>query len=109
MMRSEHSSPRHLDIAMRYLFILLLFGVGRVSASDIISQDAYARFDEQTKVWTIGTSLVEEKLRLAHGTYIVIGFQNKLSHRQYVSDRNGSEEFGITVNGKTYSGASGAW
>lgn len=90
---------------------LLVVVLGRVNllAGDTTSADAYARFDERTTTWTIGTSMVEEKLQFAKGNYSLSSFQNKLSRRQYVTGSRPSDEFRVTVNGEVYTGTSGGW
>jgi hypothetical protein len=88
---------------------LLVLAPGVLFASDITSGDAYARFDEHTTTWTLGTAAVEEKLQFANGNYSLTSFQNKLKQREYVTGPNSSEEFRIRVNGETYTGTTGGW
>ena len=97
------SLPRHL--------IILIFFVSPVClrAADRISQDAYVRFDERKAAWSLGTSMVEENLQLADGVYSVVSFLNKLDQRQYVTPANRPEDFRITADGSSYTGATGRW
>jgi hypothetical protein len=67
---------------------LIALGFPELFASDITSRDAYAPFDEPSRTWTMGASVVEAKLRYANGDYTLSSFGNKLSHRQYVSAPN---------------------
>jgi hypothetical protein len=93
-----------------YFFLLgPMLGLGNLWAGDATSRDAYARYDESTKTWAIGTSLVEEKLRFADGAYSLTSLRNKVSGREYVTGGSPSEEFRITVNGDVYTGSKGGW
>jgi hypothetical protein len=79
------------------------------SAKDTHSGDAYLHFDEQAKTWTLGTSMAEENLELAGGSFHLTRLQNRLNGREFVSSSKPSEEFRVMVDGAVYTGASGRW
>ena len=89
--------------------MLLLVLSPRVYATTTASHDAYARVDDQTDTLVIGTAAVEEKIQLVHGSYLLKSFQNRITHREYIPDGFIFDEFRVTVNGKTITGASGEW
>jgi len=78
-------------------------------AEEIRSGDAYVRFDQAANTWTLGTSMVEEKLELAGGNFSLAKLQNRMNGREFVSSANHSEEFRITVDGAARTGTSGHW
>ena len=92
--------------AVSTLFLLLPLGC---VAATTTSHDAYARIDDQAGTLVIGTSSVEEKIQLTHGTYLLRSFQNRLTHREYIREGTTSDEFRVTANGIATSGASGEW
>lgn len=94
---------------MLSLALLLSAGSARVLAKETNSGDAYVRFDGHTNTWTLGTSMVEQRLQLAKGVFALTGFENKLNRRQYVSEAARGEEFRLTVDGKECTGLSGGW
>jgi len=79
------------------------------SAVTINSHDAYVRIDDHTATVVIGTGSVEETMQLVHGKYLLQSFQNRTTHREYLAKGAISDEFRVTVNGSTISGASGDW
>ena len=104
--------PRGVDKLRAILYLLVfstIFGLGNLCAADVTSQDAYARYDQASATWTIGTASVEEKLRFAAGAYSLISFRNKVSGRQYVTAARAAEEFRITLNDEVYTGTKGGW
>lgn len=86
-----------------------ILGLVRPAAAATTSGDAYARFDAPTQTWSIGTALIEEKLRFADGTYSLVSLENKTSGRQYIAARSFGDAFRVTVNGETYTGLRGPW
>jgi hypothetical protein len=73
------------------------------------SQDAYAFIDEKARTLVLGTAVVQAKLQLSRGKYLLKSLLNKTTHREYVSENSVSEDFRVTVDGKTITGASGDW
>jgi len=108
-MKKSSSVTLHLLAIAPLLVMLYAVGENGTYAKDTTSRDAYVRFDEQTKTWTLGTSMVEEKLQLTGGVYSMLSLQNKLSRRQYVADASRPEEFRITVESTPLTGATGGW
>lgn len=110
MVRSVCSLATRVGFLPFYLISLTMFAhpVG-VCAADATSQDAYVRYDARAKTWSLGTSMVEEKLQLADGVYSVASFVSKLNQRQYASASNRPEEFRVTVERTAYTGATGGW
>jgi hypothetical protein len=103
-------SRGHVTAACQLSVMLIALAVTpRALATEVTSRDAYARFDERAKTWTIGTSLVQEKLQFINGNFALISMENKLSRRQYSSATNLSEEFRVVVNGTAYTGTSRGW
>ena len=94
---------------MACLALHLAAGSARPSAKDTTSGDGYVRFDARTSTWTLGTAMVEQRIELAKGVFALTGFENKLGHRQYVSEATRGEEFRVVVDGKEYTGLSGGW
>ncbi len=86
-----------------------LFLLPRCSAVTMNSHDAYVRVDDQRATAVIGTSSVQEKMELVHGKYLLQGFQNRSTHREYLAQGTSSDEFRVTVNGSIISGATGDW
>ena len=78
-------------------------------AVTINSRDAYVRVDDQKGTVVIGTGSVEERMQLTHGKYLLRSFQNRTTHREYLTEGSVSEEFRATVNGSEISGADGDW
>jgi hypothetical protein len=79
------------------------------SLKETRSGDAYVRFNEPAEAWTLGTSIVEEKLELAGGSFSLTKLQNRLNGRDFVSSSDRSEEFRVTVDGTVHNGTSGPW
>ena len=98
-----------VSLKAEVLAMLLLATSAGAMASTTTSHDAYARIDEQTGTLVIGTTNVEEKVQLTHGDYLLKSFQNRITHREYMADGSLSDEFRVTVNGKTVTGAGGGW
>ena len=70
---SRYFSRSRFGAPLQVFLMLIALGVTRGAwASEVKSGDAYARFDEPTKTWTIGTSLVEEKLQFLNGNFALI-------------------------------------
>ncbi len=88
--------------------LLLLFS-SACFAITATSHDAYARVDNRAGILVLGTNTVEEKIELDHGKYLVKSFRNLLTHRDYLPEMSSSDEFRVTVNGTTTTGASGEW
>jgi hypothetical protein len=80
---------------MACLALHLAAGSARPSAKDTTSGDGYVRFDARTSTWTLGTAMVEQRIELAKGVFALTGFENKLGHRQYVSEATRGEEFRV--------------
>ena len=91
------------------LVMLITSQANASSIKETRSGDAYVRFDESAKTWTLGTSAVEEKLRLTGGKFSMIKLQNRLNGHDFVSSSSLSEEFRITLDGVARTGASGNW
>ncbi len=98
-----------LFLKVEVLAMLFLVLPAGAIASTTTSHDAYARIDEQTGTLVIGTTNVEEKVQLTHGDFLLKSFQNRITHREYIADGSLSDEFRVTVNGKTLTGAGGGW
>src|ERR1700730_2945136 len=79
------------------------------STKETHSGDAYVGFNEQAKTWTLGTSMVEEELKLTSGNFTLMKLQNRLNGREFVSSSKRSEEFRVTVDGAVYTGTSERW
>jgi hypothetical protein len=74
-----------------------------------VVDDAYARFDAATSTWTLGTSRIEKRLRLADGHFTMIGLTNKLSGRDLLQAGHSGVEFQVTVDGAVLNGSSSTW
>ena len=109
-MRRRHCSV--LFVVLSTIGILAFLTVSEcraLSPKETRSGDAYIRFDESAKAWAIGTSVVEEKLELSAGSFILVELRNRLSGRDFISNSNRSEEFRITAEGAVRTGLSGQW
>ena len=95
--------------AIVVLTLLIAAGHPTLSAKETTSADGYVRFDERTSTWTLGTSMVEQRLKLAKGVFALTSFENKLGGCQYVTEATRGEEFRLAVDGKEYTGLSGGW
>jgi len=91
------------------LQLVLAAGHLKLQAKEVASADGYARFDEHTTTWVLGTSMVEQRLQLAKGVFALTSFENKQARRLYVSEATRGEEFRLAVDGKEYTGLNGGW
>lgn len=96
-------------IVLARLVLPIAITAAALLAVDAQSGDAYARFDARTNTWTIGTALVEHKLRFSGGAFSLISIENKAARRLYQTDSPPADEFRLVANGQTYSGAAGKW
>jgi hypothetical protein len=96
-------------VAVGLLGAFLAFSCVALYAQETASEDAFARFDPQTKTWTLGTSMIEEKIQLAYGAYRLASLENKLTRFQYSPESSLSGEFRVTVDGAVYTGTIGNW
>jgi hypothetical protein len=80
-----------------------------VSSNTVNSGDAYVRYDDRTKSWVLGTSLIEQKLTFANGKFSLTQLQNRMDKREFVSKSSASDEFRLTLDGTPITGTSGHW
>lgn len=88
----------------------VLFAVLPVVGADsgVSIDDAYVNFDSESNKWTFGTSLVEKTVQLnGTGQFLLTGFVNKLTGRDYIQNGAKSDEFAIKVGTGSASPASG--
>ena len=71
-----------LPFAIVCVMLFLTVGHAKLQAKEATSADGYVRSDERTSTWTVGTSMVEQRLQLAKGVFALTSFENKLAHRQ---------------------------
>ncbi len=60
------------------------------------SKDAYIRHDGSD--WVLGTSVVEQRVRLAEGRFSLVSFRSKVSGREYQDASNPTEEIRFFVD-----------
>jgi hypothetical protein len=109
-MRRRHSSVPFVVLSTIGILAFLTVSECRaLSPKETRSGDAYIRFDESAKAWALGTSVVEERLELAGGSFSLTKLQNRLSGRDFISNSNRSEEFRVTAQGAIRTGLNGQW
>ncbi len=93
---------------MKLLAILFAFTLAGFSADTLTSGDAYVRFDRAGTAWSCGTSLIEQRLQLVDGKYLLVSLKNRQTGTDFTLDAQ-SDEFQFTFAGKEYSGRSGQY
>ena len=78
------------------------------SAESLTSGDAYVRFDVSTATWICGTSLIEQRLQLSNGKFLLAALRNKLTGTDWAADGN-SDEFRFVFAGLERSGRTGGY
>ena len=79
----------------RSAYIALVFlsaAVAGLGADPAPSGDAFVRFDSATASWTCGTSLIEQRLELAGGRFLLASLRNRLTGTEFVGGAE-SDEF----------------
>jgi hypothetical protein len=109
MRQQVPSIPLMISAVVGALAMLFAPDCRAASTKDTRSGDAYVSFNDPTKTWTLGTSMVEEKLELASGSFSLTKLQNRTNRREFVSSTGRSEEFRVTVDGAVQTGTSGGW
>jgi hypothetical protein len=89
------------------LAILCLAGSLAHPQTSLQNEDGYVRRDGNE--WTIGTSLVEKKIRLANGRFGLVSLRNKKSGREYQDADNASGEIRFFANGQDVNAANWYW
>ncbi len=89
------------------LAILCMAGYLAHPQSSLQSEDSYVR--REGDEWTIGTSLVEKRIRLANGRFVLTSLRNKKSGREYQDPKNPSEEIRLLANGQDVSASNWHW
>ena len=59
--------------------------------------------------WTLGTSLVERRIRLADGRFFLVSLRNKVSGREYQDANNPPAEIRFSVDGQDASARNWRW
>jgi len=99
----------NVTLLSRIVIAVTLLATPYSYSTTVNSKDAYVRIDDQAATITIGTSSVEQRMQLAHGEYLLQSLRNRTTHTEYVAHGSTSDEFKVTVNGDTITGASGDW
>ena len=93
----------------RLIFVLLAAAaVVAEGAHSMTSGDAFVRFDPANTVWTCGTGLIEQRLELKNGKFLLAGLRNRLTGSEYVAGA-GSDEFRFLLDWKEYTGDTGGY
>jgi|GEM_PF-3477407 len=88
---------------------LLLFGLHAAWAADsLTSGDAYVRFDAAATSWTFGTNVIEQRLDLAGGRFLLTRLRNVATGADYAAGAE-SDEFRFVFGGSEFSGRSGGF
>ncbi len=89
------------------LLLAVLAGPAR-AADSLTSGDAFVRYDPSTLSWTCGTGLIEQRLELAGGRFLLAHLTNRLTGTEYVAGQS-SDEFRFLFGGVEFTGASGGY
>jgi len=90
------------------ILFLLSSAASAFGAKDLVSGDAYVRFDPSHQTWSCGTDLIEQQLELADGHFRLAKLINRLTGTEYVGGA-GSDEFRFLFGGVEYTGDSGGY
>lgn len=72
------------------------------------SGDAYVHFDAATQLWSCGTNLIEQRLQLTEGRFLLAGLTNRLTGTDFAA-RDNSDEFRFVFAGMERSGRTGGY
>ncbi len=75
---------------------------------DSKSGDAFVHFDAVAQKWTCGTNLIEQRLQLSEGRFLLTGLTNRLTGTDFAA-RDNSDEFRFVFAGEERSGRSGGY
>lgn len=89
------------------LAILCMAGSLAHPQSSLQSEDGYVR--REGNEWTMGTSLVEKRIRLANGRFVLASLRNKKSGREYQDPENPSGEIRFLANGQDVGASNLYW
>jgi hypothetical protein len=95
--------------------IVVMFQLAFLSAAlsplgaqtNLKSRDGYVR--REGDEWILGTSLVERRVRLNNGQFILVSLRNKRSGREYVNKSSPSAEIGFLANREDVSASNWRW
>ena len=90
------------------IFAFLAAPLPSHEADSMASGDAFVRFDPAGPAWTCGTGLIEQRLELKDGRFLLAGLRNRLTGSEYVANA-GSDEFRFLLDGKEYTGTTGGY
>lgn len=93
---------------MKLLPLFFAFAVAGLSAGVLTSGDAYVRFDPANVSWSCGTRLVEQRLQLVDGKFLLVSLKNRQTGTDFTQDSQ-SDEFQFTFAGTEYSGRTGEY
>ncbi len=88
--------------------LLLFCAAAALAADSIQSGDAGCRFDAASSSWTCRTSVIEQRLELAEGKYLLASLRNRLTGTDFTAGA-ASDEFDFSFGGMEYSGRSGGY
>lgn len=94
--------------ACRRFAAILLFAAAARGADSLASGDAQVRFDAAKSSWTLDSTVVEQRLELTDGKFLLASLRNRLTGTEFVSGAD-SDEFRFVFAGREYSGRTGKY
>ena len=108
MSHSRRRLSRLCSLALAGLWCVFP-GEAAAQPEETRSGDAYVRFDAQQQQWILGTARAERTIVLADGQFGTTSLRNVRTGVDHFARAPRLDEFRVTVDGQTLTGASGGW
>lgn len=91
-----------------FVFAFLAAAAMAGGADSMTCGDAFVRFDPADAAWTCGTGLIEQRLELKNGKFLLASLRNRFTGSEYVAGTE-SDEFRFLLDWKEHTGATGGY